>query len=89
MSIITVAQFNEAHQRAFGRAPTFGAPERDGPDHRPTVSVTLEIDESISSIVGSGSNQRIARQDAVDKAMARMNELPYVLQRAIESQAGF
>ena len=89
MSMLTVAQFNEPHQRAFGCAPAFGVPERHGPDHRPVVSVMLEIDDCSSTIIGIGSNQRLARQDAVDKAIARMNELPYALRQAIESKLGF
>ena len=83
---LTVTLFNEAHQRAFGCAPHFGRPERDGPDHCPVVSVVLEVDNLIEPIPGKGCNQKAARQDAVDQVMKIFDRLPYELRRAIEEK---
>ena len=73
-SKMTIAEFNEAHQKAFGYSPRFGAPRRSGPDNRPEVSVTLEV-EGVEPITGKGSNQKLARQDAVDQFFATGNTL--------------
>ena len=81
---LTVAEFNETHQLAFGRAPEFGVPSKDGPDHRPVVSVALTIDDFALAIIGKGSNQRVARQDAVDQAVSMYDRLPHELRRAID-----
>lgn len=83
--MLTVSMFNEAHQKAFGRAPCFEAPERSGPDHCPVVSVILEI-EGMPDIVGQGRNQRVARQDAVNQVLAKLDQLPGRLRRAIEDK---
>ncbi len=83
--MLTIAKFNEAHQRAFGCAPEFGAPERDGPDHCPVVSVSLDI-EGVPLIIGRGSNQKLARQDAVNQVFGMFASLPYELRRAIEAK---
>jgi len=69
-----IGEFNEAHQKAFGYSPRFGTPQRSGPDHRPEVSVTLEV-EGAKPVTGKGSNQKLARQDAVDQFFAVGNTL--------------
>jgi len=86
---MTIAQFNEAHQSAFEYSPKFGVPVRKGPDHCPEVSVTLEV-EGVRMVVGKGTNQKVARQDAVDQVLDMGPALPHVLRMAIESKlSGF
>lgn len=71
---MTIGEFNEAHQKTFGYSPRFGEPQRSGPDHCPEVSVTLEVN-GVEPITGKGSNQKLARQDAVDQFFAVGNTL--------------
>jgi dsRNA-specific ribonuclease len=85
MTNLSIALFNESHQRAFGCAPTFGIPEKEGPDHCPVVTVEITINGGMTA-VGEASNQKLARQNAVDQLMEKFDELPHELRRAIESK---
>ena len=80
---LSIAEFNEAHQSAFGYSPKFGVPVRKGPDHCPEVSVTLEV-EGVRMVLGKGTNQKVARQDAVDQVLDMGPALPHGLRMAIE-----
>ena len=74
MAKMTIGELKEANKKAFGYSPRFGMPQRSGPDHRPEVSVTLEV-EGANPVTGKGSNQKLARQDAVDQFFAVGNTL--------------
>lgn len=66
MSKITIARFNEIHQAEFRKAPLFSTPKKQGPDHMPVITVELNCKFYDEIITGVGSNQREARQDAVN-----------------------
>jgi hypothetical protein len=81
MSLLSVAQFNELHQKTFGSAPTFGQPVELSRPPFSRVSVTLTIEGE--EFVGIAQNQKLARQAAIDTALGCPGRLPPVLFRAI------
>lgn len=61
--MVSISDFSEAHQRAHGSSIEFSAATVSGDG---SVSVTLKTREG--EVVGTGSNKKEARQDAVNKA---------------------
>jgi hypothetical protein len=82
MSLLTVAKFNELHQKTFGFAPTFGQPVELSrpPSSRVSVTLTIEGEE----FLGTAQNQKLARQAAIDTALECPGRLPPALFQAID-----
>lgn len=82
MSIFSVAGFNEAHQKALGYSPNYGQPVELSrpPFSRVRVSLFVEGEE----FIGEGTNQRLARQEAVDAALSAPGRLPRRLFQLID-----
>ena len=82
MTLLTIAQFNELHQKTFGHAPNFGQPVELSRPPSSLVSVTLTIKEE--EFVGTAQNQKLARQAAVNSALECPGRLPPALFQAID-----
>lgn len=63
---LTVQTFNEFYQRLTATAPMFSTPTKTGPDHAPTV--TVSVGTEWGEFTAQGSNQKQARQKAVEIA---------------------
>jgi dsRNA-specific ribonuclease len=63
---LTVQTFNEFYQKLTATAPMFSVPTKTGPDHAPTV--TVSVGTEWGQFTAKGSNQREARQKAVEMA---------------------
>jgi len=66
-----IQTFAQAHQTKFGSNIEFGMAEKVGPDHCPEV--TVEVHTRFGSFVGTGSNKKFARAEAVKDAAASEN----------------
>jgi len=66
----SIAGFSEWHQQKYGVNAPFGDIVKSGPDHEPLITVTLHT--AFGEFNGTGSNQKIARLDAVQKAASNM-----------------
>ena len=65
---ISINDFSTKHQRVCGQNIKFTPAHRMGPSHNPVVSVTVHT--SFGSFTGEGSNQKIAKANAIAKAEA-------------------
>ena len=63
---LTVQTFNEFYQRWAGMPPIFKVEGKSGPDHAPTVIVSVGTEWG--QFTAKGSNQKEARQKAVEMA---------------------
>ena len=68
---MNIQQFAQTHQSHFGSNIEFGMAEKTGPDHCPVV--TVEVQTRFGNFVGSGSNKKFARAEAVKEAAASKN----------------
>lgn len=74
MSIVTVSEFNELHQKALGHSPKYSAPEILSLPPYSQVRVKLFVGDD--EFVGEAQNQKLARQAAVDEATRYLGRLP-------------
>ena len=63
-----IVELAETVQKLYGQNLEFTTPIKDGPDHCPTVTVSLLLPNG-EKYTASGSNQRIARQECAKKAL--------------------
>jgi len=63
---LTVQSFNEFYQKWSGMPPIFKVEGKFGPDHAPTVTVSVGCEWG--KFTANGSNQKEARQKAVQLA---------------------
>ncbi|MBI5325838.1 MAG: hypothetical protein HZB41_11305 [Ignavibacteriae bacterium] len=63
---VSINDFSTKHQRVCGQNIQFSPAHRDGPSHNPVVSITVHT--SFGTFKGEGSNQKIAKANAIAKA---------------------
>lgn len=66
-----IVELTESIQELYGQNIEFTAPIKDGPDHCPTVTVSLLLPNG-KRYTASGSNQRLARQECARKALQEL-----------------
>jgi dsRNA-specific ribonuclease len=62
---ISIAEFSQKHQKKFGKSIEFEI-DKTGPDHMPVITATVIT--SFGSFEGNGSNQKIAKANAIQNA---------------------
>lgn len=70
MASMTVAEFCQAIQKRYGGNVMFSDARTSGPDHTPTVEVTMTVPPFDNEYIGVGSNKKIAKQECVNQAIA-------------------
>ncbi|TAL69418.1 MAG: hypothetical protein EPN82_06180 [Bacteroidetes bacterium] len=63
---VSINDFSTKHQRVCGQNIQFSSAHRSGPSHNPVVSITVHT--AFGSFAGEGSNQKIAKANAIAKA---------------------
>lgn len=63
-----IVELAETIQKLYGQNLEFTSPIKDGPDHCPTVTVSLLLPNG-KKYTASGSNQKIARQECAKQAL--------------------
>ena len=63
---VSITDFSAKHQRVCGQNIQFSPAQSSGPSHSPLISITVHT--SFGSFTGEGSNQKIAKSNAIAKA---------------------
>ena len=66
---ISISEFAQKVQRRYGTNIEFSEAQTSGPDHMPVV--TIDLYTPYGKFSGKGSNQKIAKADAIKKADAK------------------